>query len=299
MQSRKRSKELSRVQSNELSRKQSKSVSGFEGEPEEECEKKLFQNVNYKKLGQGIYAEIIECGPRKEKHQSNECQRFALKKIAKKLIFENKEHEYPKQFWVSEYEILKHLHNTLKIKSVPIVYDYWECPEYYYIKMQLLSNITLDSILTRLNPEGINKVEKTLKVNLIDKIAIFLDEVLEMNKAGIYNNDLHFENILWDVTTKKFYMIDFGLATYNEYRKHPNNSDIINDKNKQYADVVFVLAQLGENIKNDLLKQLPKNLQNVLQGGGKSIQKGSYKKKKRIIKINKKHLKKIQKKEIK
>ena len=270
-----------------------------------ECKEKLFQNVIYRKLGEGVYGEVTECGPRRETPQTrsskkpkpddenpdnkNQCQRFALKKIAKKRTIENKEYEYPKRFWVNEYGTLNRLRDTFEIKSVPVVYDFWECPDYYYIKMQLLNALSLFDILTELD-EGNDLINEPpdSNIDIIEKLHDFLEDVYKMNEASVYNNDLHTNNILWERDEKKFYMIDFGMTTFGEYYQHENNRDIVNDKNKQYADVVFVLAQLGENIKNDLLKRLPKNLQNVLQGGGKSIQKSSYKKKKRIIKINKK-----------
>lgn len=277
-----------------------------------ECKEKLFGNVIYKTLGRGVYGEVSECGPRSEKRvtrssrkiykpddeepddeepdDKNQCQRFALKKIAKKRTIENKEYEYQKRFWIDEYGTLNYLHDRIGIKSVPNVYDYWECPEYYYIKMQLLSNITLNEILTELESGGIDIVQEKSNKDVIDELLTFIKEVIKMNKNNIYNNDLHSNNILWDTTTKKFYMIDFGMTTFGEYYQHDNNRDIVNDENKQYADVVFVLAQLGEDIKNFILEQLPINIKNVLQGGGKSIQGGFYKK--RIIRRNKKTPKK-------
>lgn len=264
---------------------------------DKECKEKLFQNIIYGKLGEGVYGEVTECGPRVEKRQLrstksrriddrplDKCERFALKKIAKKRTFENEEYEYPKRDWVNEYGKLIYLHDTLRIKSVPFVYDYWECPDYYYIKMQLLNALSLYDILTKLN-EGIDIVNepRDSNIDIIEKLYAFLKDVYTMNEASVYNNDLHTNNILWERDEEKFYMIDFGMSTFGEYYQHEKNREIITDENKKHADVIYILAQLPEDIQQDIIR-IDKQ------------QGGSYKKKKRIIKINKKTPKKILKK---
>lgn len=154
------------------------------------CEKidAIEKNVH---IGKGAFGQVHSC-----RYKQNTCDEYALKRMM--LDPEDEDVNIVNEVMMMS----KLLRNGIR---VPKLYDAWICNGFGYILMQKLSGPTLRELI----------ITRELKINTDrwNKFIRYLShDIPKMNEVGVFHNDLHDENVLWDNVTKEFYTIDFGLA---------------------------------------------------------------------------------------
>jgi len=158
------------------------------------CEKSL-SYTRKGMLGRGQVGSVYKC-----KHivaggkAKQVCSKFALKV------------QSTKQEWENEIWALKLL-NKKRFAPVPTLVDYWMCQKEYFIVMDLILGERLYDLANK------NQLI-TKKTQIIDLV----ENLKEMNRLGVYHNDVHDKNFFWDSQKQQFVIIDFGWATST-----PNN----------------------------------------------------------------------------
>ncbi|CCP03582.1 hypothetical protein BN439_2532 [Erwinia amylovora Ea644] len=84
----------------------------------------------------------------------------------------------------------------------------------YHVRMYRVSGETLDSLPPNSLPE--NAVEK------------YVDMLEELNAHGIFHDDLHTDNLIWDKNTERFYPIDIKNNKEVFFNSSPKDKDILN-----------------------------------------------------------------------
>lgn len=164
------------------------------------CCKERARFHEMRELGQGVNGTVYLC-----KHKESQ-QIYAMK------IMAEPEH------WRREVKALIKL-NKAKFHAAPTLVDYWYCTdragykyhrdEKYFIVMTYIPDaITLDDLF---DDQG-RKFSKNQLIALLE----LKDNIEKMHALGIYHNDLHAKNIVWNGTM--FMIIDFGLARETDNR---------------------------------------------------------------------------------
>lgn len=91
---------------------------------------------------------------------------------------------------------------------------------------------------------------------ILISLSALLPKIIEMNKTGVFHNDVHIGNILYNARDEHAYLIDFGLMTSSA--KSPIYTDIIprigsQQLAKQLSDIIgflYVIRQFSKYVSD-------------------------------------------------
>lgn len=196
-QSKSRSKSQSRARSKSQSRPRSKSQSRSTTNTSPQNQKYILRNLQFKKedlLGEGTFSEVY-----KFRYNGKLDKKYVVKKI--KVTFLRQYYEEDE----ANHEILNmfldEVNAMIELSSKGIT------PKVYgqYVDIQ---NDMLYYVLQKLDYTfGHMLRENTFKINLTQKV---IDVIELLMKTKYRHVDLHIDNIMYNESEKRFYLIDFG-----------------------------------------------------------------------------------------
>ena len=135
-------------------------------------------------------AEMYNTDPNSLASVPQKCTQYALK-------IQSSDYEWKNEIWALQ------LLNKANFRAVPKLIDYWQCGRQYFLVMDLIIGKRLKDF------DRAKLVVPPMK----NKIIELVKNLEEMNRLGVFHNDVHGGNYMWDENKQRFMIIDFGLSS--------------------------------------------------------------------------------------